>query len=167
MSNKAIALATIFYFLIAIVVIFVILMLVGTKFSPALQKGLCSTLRGVRGLLPLPDYMQPTMPAYCEQNTVFIETIEIQTKNPDQIALNIAAYTQACWEKTTKLDFEQDIVCYELIINNIDGEITEEMVRANLYKQYQNIFVWKLDTLTEKATLGISYDSATKKIEVI
>lgn len=164
---KGIALSTIAYYILAIVTIAVILGLLGNKIYPSVKGSYCSIFLGLRNLLPLPSSMKSDVPAYCQKDTtVYIETVELESTNPDRIALNIASYSLACWEKTGKLNLGQNKICYELVIKSVDGEVNEAMVKAILSKDAE-ILTWKAGIITSSKSIGISYNSATKSIEVI
>lgn len=160
-------LSTIAYFILAIVTIAFILGLLSNKIYPSMKRAFCSIFLGIRGLLPLPSTMKTDTPVYCQNNEIiYIETIEINSKDPDRIAFNIASYTLACWEKTGKLNLGQNQICYELVIKNIEGEVNEGMVRSILSNN-ANILVWKAGIINSPKSIGISYNSNNKLIEVI
>lgn len=163
---KGIALSTIVYFILAIVTITLILGLLSNKIYPSAKSAYCSVFLGLRNLLPLPSSMKTDVPIYCKRDTtVYIETVEIESTNPDRIALNIASYALACWEKTGKLNLGQNKICYELVIKGVDGEVNESMVRSILSND-AGILSWKAGTITAAKSIGISYNSTTKLIEV-
>jgi hypothetical protein len=165
-----IALPTIGYFVIALVTIVLVLTLVGTKISPSVKNAYCSFIRGLREFLPLPSHMKLPLPSYCEvEGTVYIETKTIESRNPDNIEFLIASYVLACWEKTGKLDVGQNTLCYELILNGANQPgVTQNGVDQKLSNEgYSSIMTWKIESpLTESKSIGISYNSTSKRIEV-
>jgi len=162
---KAIALSTIALFIIAIVSIVLLISFVGGQLPPALKKGYCDSLRGLAGLLPLPESMKPSLPPYCSagegSNIVIIET-----GDPDKIAYEIAARVLACWEQTGKIGLGQDKNCYEIVLKRVDGQVTEEMVTSYM-KNYENIIDWKIGDVTEPKSVGIFYNAGEKMIGVV
>lgn len=165
-----ITLATIGYFAIALVTIVLVLTLVGTKISPSVRNAYCSFIRGLREFLPLPSNMKISLPSYCEMGgIVYIQTKTIDTRDPDKIEFLIASYVLACWEKTGKLDVGQNTLCYELILNGANQPgVTQNGVNQQLINEgYSNIMAWNLESpLTESKSIGISYNSTSKRIEV-
>lgn len=162
---KGIALEMIAYYIIAFVTIVLILGLIGMKISPALKNAFCSVMRGITGVLPLPDYMRPSLPAYCEGGNGGIKVVTIESKYPDRIALEIASHTLACWERTGKINLGQDKLCYELVLKEVGGEVNEDMV-SDILKQQSTIMDWKAGVISSEKSIGISYNSESNKIEV-
>ena len=170
---KGIALETIAYFMIALATIVLIFMLVGTKITPAIKNAYCNFVRGIRLILPLPNYMRPPLPTYCEKNaTVYLQTILIESDQPDRIEFLIASYVVSCWEKTGRLDMGQNVLCFELVLKNKPtGDVKKDNVEERIfteYPEYQDIMNWRTDDpITEAKSIGITYDSANKEIEVV
>lgn len=168
---KGITIAAIGYFIIAFVTIILIIGLIGTKISPAVRNFYCSFSRGLRGILPLPEHMKPPLPSYCrlDGNGGF-QTIIIENRDPEDIEFKIAAYCLACWERTGKLNKGQDTLCYELVLRrNPSGNVTKDRVNETLVEEgYPTILEWKADdTINSTRSIGISYNSNSKKIEVV
>jgi hypothetical protein len=170
---KGIALETIAYFMIALVTIILIFMLVGTKITPAIKNAYCSFVRGIRLILPLPNYMRPPLPTYCEKNaTIYLQTKFIDSDQPDTIESLIASHVIACWEMTGKLNIGQNILCFELVLKNKPtGDVGRDNVEEKIsseYSEYSNIMNWRTDDpITEKKSIGITYNSTNKEIEVV
>ena len=167
---KGIALETIAYFIIALVTIVLILMLIGTKISPAVKNAYCHFVRGIRLVLPLPSHMKPALPTYCEKNaTVYLETKFIETEDPDRIEFLIASYIIACWEKTGKLNVGRNTLCYELVIKRRPTDIiSKDDVLTLVEEIYSDITDWKTDDfITDVTSIGISYNPTSMKIEVV
>jgi hypothetical protein len=168
---KGIALETIAYFMIALVTIILIFSLVGTKITPAIKNAYCNFVRGIRLILPLPNYMRPPLPTYCEKNaTVYLETKLIETDVPDRIEFMIASYVIACWEKTGKLEVGQNTLCYELIMKRKPtGDVERTNIENLVNKEYSGIMEWKfsVDRIVDATSIGITYNSTNMKIEVI
>jgi hypothetical protein len=162
---KAIALSTIALFIITIVSVMLLISFVGGQLPPALKKGYCSTLKGLVGLLPLPESMKPSLPSYCSGNGG-TPVVIIETGNPDKIAYEIAARALACWEQTGKIGSGQDRNCYEIVLKRVEGEVTEEMV-VSYMKNYENIIDWKIGSISEPKSVGIYYNAEEKKIGVV
>jgi hypothetical protein len=162
---KAIAISTIAVFLIAIVSIMILISFVGGQLPPALKKGYCNTIRGLVGLLPLPESMKPSLPPYCTteggQNVVTIESGDV-----NKISYEIAARALACWEQTGKIGLGQDRNCYEIVLKRVDGEVTRENVTSYM-KNYENIIDWQIGNITEPKSVGIFYNSTGKTIGVV
>lgn len=170
---KGIALETIAYFMIALATIVFIFSLIGTKITPAIKNAYCNFVRGIRLILPIPNYMRPPLPTYCEKNaTVYLETKFIESDDPRNIEFLIASYVIACWEKTGKLDVGQNILCYELVLKNKPtGDVKRVNVEEKIfseYPEYQDIMNWRTDDpINQIKSIGITYDSTNKKIEVV
>jgi hypothetical protein len=167
---KGIALETSAYFLIALTTIILIFSLVGTKITPAIKNAYCNFVRGIRSILPLPSYMKSPLPTYCERNaTIYLETKLIETDDPDRIEFLIASYVIACWEKTGKLDVGQNTLCYELVMKRKPTGNVERVDVENLVNnEYQDIMSWKTDDVINQAkSIGITYESTNKTIEVV
>jgi len=161
--KKGIALSTIAYMILAIVTIIVIISLIGDKIYPAMKKIYCDILRGIRVIFPLPNQLKADVPSFCEkEEDTKIESIEIETRDADRIAFNIAAYITACWEKTGKIDMGQETICYELVIKDINGEITEDTIG-----NYVSVPFTMQDSITRPTTIAIKYNPEQKIIEVI
>ena len=170
---KGIALETIAYFMIALATIVLIFMLIGTKITPAIKNAYCNFVRGIRLILPLPTYMRPPLPTYCEKNaTIYVKTILIDSDQPDTIEFLIASYVTSCWEQTGKLDVGQNVLCYELVLKNkptgnVEREKVEEKIVSG-WPEYSDIMDWKTDDpINQIKSIGITYDSTNKKIEVV
>jgi len=168
---KGITIAAIGYFIIAFVTVILIISLIGTKISPAVRKFYCSFSRGLRGILPLPEHMKPTLPSYCrlDGNGGF-QTVIIEDRDPEDIEFKIAAYCLACWERTGRLNKGQDTVCYELVLRRTPlSDVTKDGVNQTLVDEgYPRILDWKTDdTISSTRSIGISYNSTSKKIEVV
>lgn len=166
---KGLELSMIGYFVIALATIVLVLIFVGTRVSPSLQSAYCSFVRGLRSFLPLPSHMKPPLPAYCMKDaTVYIETKTIETRDPDKIEFLIASYVLACWEKTGNLNVGQDTLCYELILKDINPPgATGTDVNQKLTDEGFTKMTWKLESsITEPKSIGISYNSTSKRIEV-
>ncbi|MDI6825837.1 MAG: hypothetical protein QMD36_01420 [Candidatus Aenigmarchaeota archaeon] len=169
---KGIALETIAYFMIALATIVLIFTLIGTKITPAVKNAYCNFVRGIRLILPLPSFMKPPLPTYCEKNvTVYLETKFIETDDSERIKFLIASYVIACWEKTGKPDVGQNILCYELVLKrkpDIPGVSKDDVNSTLVSEDYQDILDWKTDDpITDVKSIGISYNSTSKKIEVV
>jgi len=161
---KGLALETIAYFIIALVTIIIILTLIGTKLSPAIRNAYCSFVRGLRNLLP-------PLPSYCiPESTPFKTEIIESNQAVPYVRDHLAAYIIACWETTRKLNVGQDKICYEVVLrNNLDIPLTQADVSSVLTQENynpENILTWKADTIQEKGSIAISYNSTSKKIEV-
>jgi len=166
--KKGIALSTIAYFILAIATIALIVGLIGNKIYPSMKNTFCNIYQGVRGILPLPSAWKPDVPLYCQkEREVYLETIEIASTNPDRVAFEIAAYCLACWEKTAKVNLGQSVVCYELVIGSVSGEVTQDMVIGKIEESGQTIDLsWKVGIINGPKSIGISYNSNERKIEV-
>ena len=165
---KGLALETIAYFIIALVTIIIILTLIGTKLSPSIRNAYCSFVRGLRGLLPIPSYMKPPLPSYCQMEQITFKTEIIESNKASYVRDHLAAYIIACWETTGKLNVGQDKICYEVVLrNNLDMPLTENDIVSVLAQEgYENIMTWNRDNIIEKGSIAISYNSTSKKIEV-
>lgn len=171
-KNKGIALEMIAYVTIALVGLILVFMLIGSKISPAVRNINCKIMLGLRGLLPLPKYLKPPLPAYCSETIdVVMEECIIYSKNPERVAFELAAHVLACWEKTGKINLGQDKLCYECYIQyGVDGSVSENMVKDDLKEYgtgYENILDWKAGSISTKTSVGIRYNSTSKLIEVI
>ena len=168
---KGITIATIGYFIIAFVTIILIIGLIGTKISPSIRNFYCSFSRGLRGILPLPEHMRPPLPSYCRSDTNGpIPPPIIESTDPKEIEFKVAAYVLACWEKTGKLNKGQDTFCYELVLRrNPSDPVTKDGINQTLADEgYPTILDWKTDEeITSKRSIGISYNSDSKRIEVV
>ena len=165
---KGLALETIAYFIITLVTIMFILTLIGTKLSPVIQSKYCSFVGGLRGVLPLPSYMRPPLPSYCKPDEYTFETATIDSPKSSFVSTQIAAYSIACWERTGKLNVGQNTNCYEIVLtNNLDNTITQDDVLEIVKNEgYEDILVWKADSISKKGSIAITYNSTIKKIEV-
>jgi hypothetical protein len=163
---KGIALSTLAYMILAIISLIVILSLVWNKIYPSVKDVYCKILIGSRLLLPLPSNMKTDLPTFCRRDSydVNIETFELLTGNPERIAFDIAAYSKACWEKTSNIARE-NVICYEIILKRVDGEVNEEMVK-NALGSDQYILMWSADLITKPKSIAIIYNSNENKIEV-
>jgi len=167
---KGITIATIGYFIIAFVTIILIIGLIGTKISPAVRNFYCSFSRGLRGILPLPEYMRPPLPSYCRLDGVIFETVVIESRDPEVINFTISAHCLACWERTGRLNKGQDTICYELVLRrDPSGPVTKDGVNQTLVKEgYPTILEWRTDDpITSARSIGISYNAEEKIIEVV
>lgn len=159
---KGITIAAIGYFIIAFVTIILIIGLIGTKISPAIRNFYCSFLRGLSGILPLPEHMKPSLPSYCRSVIVNFETVIIEKINPKEIEFQIAAYCLACWESKGRPN-------YELVLKRTPlGEVTEDGVMEELAEVNFYDIIWKTDEkITSMRSISISYNPDSKQIEVV
>jgi len=168
---KGITIAAIGYFIIAFVTIVLILGLIGTKISPAIRKFYCSFSRGLRGILPLPEHIKPSIPSYCRlDNDVGFQTVIVEDRDSEKIIFKIAAHCLACWERTGKLNKGQDIICYELVLRrDPSDDVWKDDINEILVDEgYPTILEWKTDDpITSAMSIGISYNSDSKRIEVV
>ncbi|MEM5776905.1 MAG: hypothetical protein QXJ06_00460 [Candidatus Aenigmatarchaeota archaeon] len=163
MQLKGIALSTLAYMILALVTIIVIISLIGNKIYPSMKDAYCSILSGVRAIIPLPNNLKTDMPSFCKKDfSQKIETVYIETRSAEKIAFNIAAYIEACWEKTGKLDVGDNMICYEIVIKEIDGEVDETMIR----KYTQKPFLFQKN-INKPSSIAILYNSEDKIIEVV
>lgn len=167
---KGITIATIGYFIIALVTIILIISLIGTKISPAVRNFYCSFSRGLKGILPLPEYMKPPLPSYCRMNgNGGFQTVIIENMDPKDIEFKMAAHILACWEKTGRLNKGQNTLCYELVLRRTpSGDVTKDGVNQTLVEEGFDNLDWKTDdTISSTRSIGISYNSDDKTIEVV
>jgi hypothetical protein len=161
--RKGIALSTIAYMILAIVTIIVIISLIGDRIYPSMKRAYCDILKGVRAIFPLPNQLKTDAPSFCmEEEMTKIETIEIETKNPERIAFNMAAYITACWEKTGKIDIGQETICYELVVKGINGEVNEDLIRS-----YASVPFVMQSSIDRPTSVAIKYNPEQKIIEVV
>ncbi|MBU5688678.1 MAG: hypothetical protein KQA41_00405 [Candidatus Aenigmarchaeota archaeon] len=162
---KGIALSTLAYIILALISLIVVLSLIGNKIYPSLQDAYCKILIGVKSVLPLPTHMKTDLPMFCnkEDNENKILTEEIYTGDPDRIAFAIASYILACWEKASKID--DNILCYEIVLKNLDGIVTEDMIKEKL-GDYSSILKWNVGDIQQPKSIGIFYNAEEKIIEV-
>ena len=164
---KGLALETIAYMFIAIVAILLIITLVSGKIGPAARSAYCTFIKGLKSILPLPAHLKTPLPAYCQEDTIDgVETHEIIANDPDRIARDIAAYALACWEKTGKVNMGQDILCYELLIRDIVGSVTETdvllVLEANNYEDLP--LDWRAGIIDTTKSISVGYNSTLKEI---
>jgi len=169
---KGLALETIAYFIIALIGVILLFMFVGTKISPSLRSTYCKLIVGLRGFLPLPSYLTPSLPTYCENQEIEIsEECVIQSKDPDRIAFMLASYVIACWEITGKANVGENVFCYECYLERgVDGVVTWDMVRNYIeeYKPgYSNNVQWLIGDITSRVSVAIKYDGINKKVVVV
>ncbi|MEM0473186.1 MAG: hypothetical protein QXF88_00490 [Candidatus Aenigmatarchaeota archaeon] len=163
---KGIAFSTIAYMIIALAALIVLLTLIGNKIYPSAKNGYCKFLIGLRTVLPLPSHMKSDIPSMCKVNdAVYMETVEILSGDPLRIAFNIASYSKACWEKTANLNYNKNVLCYELVLRRLDSSVTFEMVE-NYLGTDSNIIIWSGDIERVKS-IGIMYDYTENKIRVV
>lgn len=164
---KGIALSTVALFIIAIVSIIILIGFVGANFPPAIKKGYCDTVRGFIGLLPLPEYMKPSLPAFCVDKNLFQQLVTIETGNPDRIAYEIAAHSMACWKITGKIGIGQNTNCFELVLKRVNGEVVVDDVLRNLPSEYRNKIDWQAGIITTPKSIGIYYNASSKLIVIV
>jgi len=164
---KGIALSTIALIVLALIGVILLITLVGVTFSPALKKGYCDMIRGFAGLLPLPEYMKPSLPYFCTGKPSDQQEVTIEAEEPDKIAYDIAGYCLACWEKYGKINVGQNTNCYELILKRIIGNVTEARVLEYIPEGYKDKIDWQVGTITTAKSIGIYYNATTKLIVVI
>ena len=164
---KGIALSTIALFLIAIVSIVVLISFIGGNMPQALKSGYCSMIRGLIGLLPLPESLKPSLPLYCEPFSVVQQMYYTESSNPDRISFDIAAYVMACWEKTGSINMGQDTNCYEIVIKRIDGIVNGDIIKSQLPEKYKGILGWQAGDVATPKSIGIFYNATQKLIVVI
>lgn len=164
---KGIVLATIALFIIAIVGIIILITFVAVNLSPAVKNGYCDIVRGFSGLLPLPEYMKPSLPSFCVSGVTYQQVITLETGDPDSIAYEIAAESLACWKTTGEINIGQNANCYELVLKRVNSAVTEQMVIANLPTDYKDIIDWQAGSITTPKSIGIYYNATSKLIVVI
>ncbi len=166
--TKGIALSTVAYLILAMITIVLILIIINSKISPSMKNIFCSVFQGLRSILPLPTDLKPEIPLYCQKDVpVYIETTEIESRDPDRIAFTIASYIIACWEKTGKINVGQNQICYEVTVRGVNGEVDDTMVKNSISSSNVNpdILTWKLGKINKSKTIGIAYNSTSKTIE--
>ncbi len=163
---KGIAISTVAYILIAVVSISALIIYVGLQLSPTVRKAYCSFIVGLNSFLPLPESFRPSIPKFCE-NLPGVQTEIIETGDVNFISEKIAAYTLACWYTTGKVNLKNDKICYEIILKRVDGIITSENVTNYLPQEYKNIISWKIGDIKQPKSVGIFYNSTSRKIEVV
>ncbi|MBU5690178.1 MAG: hypothetical protein QXM68_03490 [Candidatus Aenigmatarchaeota archaeon] len=163
---KGIALSVIAYMILSLVVLIVILSLIGNKIYPAAKEGYCKFVIGIRSVLPLPTHMKTDIPTICQKTErIYPETIEILSGDPLRISFNIAAYSQACWERTSNQNYNKDVLCYELVLRRVDSAVTYQMVQ-NYLGTNSNILL-TFNDITAPRSIGIIYNHQQNKIQVI
>jgi hypothetical protein len=163
---KGIAISTVALFIIAIFVVVLLIIFIGSNFSPALRSAYCSFLKGLRGFLPLPESLRPGLPAYCKEE-VYSHTYYIESSQPDRIAYDVASYVLACWEITGKVDLKVNRTCSEVVIKRIEGSFNESLVKDKLPDNYKDILEWRASTIDKPKSLGIFYEYPRKKVVVV
>ena len=163
---KGIAFSTIAFMIISLAAFIILLTLIGNKIYPSAKNGYCKFLIGLRSVLPLPTNMKWDIPSICKvHNSVYLETVEILSGDPLRIAFNIASYSKACWEKTANMNYDKNILCYELILRKVDETVTFEMIENYLGRD-SNIIIWS-NNIDKPKSIGIFYDYNENKIKVI
>jgi hypothetical protein len=162
--RKGIALSTIAYMILALVTIIVVISLISDKVYPSMKKAYCSILKGIRTVFPLPSQLKTDVPSFCaeEEDNRRIESVEIDSRDPDRIAFNVAAYITACWEKTGKMDVGQETLCYELVIKDVTGIVDESRL-----KSYTNVPFRMANSIDRPMSIAIKYNPQQKIIEVV
>ncbi len=163
---KGIAISTVALFIIAVFVVVMLIIFIGSNFSPALRSAYCSLLIGLRGFLPLPESLKPGLPTYCKED-VYPQTYYIESDQPDKIAYEVASYILACWEVTGRVDLKANRTCSEVVIKRIQGVVDKSLVMSKLPENYRNIFDWKADIIDRPKSLGILYEYPSKKVVVV
>jgi len=162
MHVKGIALSTIAYMILALITIIVIISLIGNRIYPTMKDAYCKILSGIRGILPLPSTLKTDVPEFCKKDIdQRIETVYIESSNPERIAFNLAAYIEACWEKTGNLGVGENQLCYEVVIKEINGEVDRDLIAKYTQKPFEFSKV-----INKPTSIAIIYNSADKKIEV-
>jgi len=164
---KGIALSTIALFLLAIVSIIILIMFIGTNFSTTIKKGYCYVVRGLTGILPLPESMKPPLPGFCTDSVDYQCVVAIEGDDPDRIAYEIASYSLACWKKTGEINVGMDKNCCELILKRVSGQVTNETVVAQLPTDYKNKIDWQAGVITTPKSIGIYYNSTSNLVVVV
>jgi hypothetical protein len=161
--KKGIALSTIAYMILVLVTIIVVISLISDKIYPSMKKAYCSILKGIRAVFPLPSQLKTDVPSFCaEEENRRIESVEIESRDADRIAFNVAAYITACWEKTGKMDVGQEILCYELVIKDVNGVVDESKL-----KSYTNVPFRMANSIDRPMSIAIKYNPQQKIIEVV
>jgi hypothetical protein len=163
---RGIAISTVALFIIAIFVVVLLIIFIGSNFSPALRNAYCSFLRGLRGFLPLPESLKPGLPAYCQQE-LYPQTYYIESDQPERIAYEVASYVLACWEITGKVDLKTNRTCSEVVVKRIVGSFDKSLVIDKLPDNYKDILDWRAGVIDRPKSLGILYEYPTKKVVVV
>ena len=165
---KGLALESIAYMIIAIFTIIVIIGLIGSKLSPSIRNQYCNVLRGMRGILPIPSSMKPSLPSYCESNDISFKTEFIEGTNPEYVKEHLSAYIIACWETTGKVNSGQSKNCYEVVLkNDLENYVTQNDILQILTDEgYSNVLQWNAGDILSKGSISIKYNSDLKLIEV-
>ena len=165
---RGLAISIIVYFVIAIVSISLLMVYMGTNVPQSLRGIYCSFALGISGILPLPESMRISAPQYCKTNVVPLETTyTIESSDPQFISKKIAEYAVACWEIGGNVNVGQSKSCFEIVIKNINGQVTEGSVKSFLPNEYKNIMWWRIGTIKDPKSVGIAYDANTRTIEVV
>jgi len=164
---RGMAISIMVYFVIAIVSISLLMIYMGTNVPQSLRGLYCSFSLGISGILPLPESMRISVPQYCKSGVTPVETTyTIESSDPQFISKKIAQYVVSCWEISGNVNVGKSKSCFEIIIKNIKGEVTEGSVKSFLPDQYKNVMWWRIGTIKDPKSVGIGYDANTRTIEV-
>jgi hypothetical protein len=163
---RGIAISTVALFIIAIFAVILLIIFIGSNFSPALRNAYCSLIIGLRGFLPLPESLKPGLPAYCKEE-VYPQTYYIESNQPERIAYEVASYVLACWEVTGKVDLKVNRTCSEVVVKRIEGSFDGSLVKGELPDNYKDILEWRAGIIDRPKSLGVLYEYPTKKVVVI
>jgi len=145
----------------------IVLLMLFTPLPQTLSEGYCFLHAGFVSVMPFPEGMKPAMPDFCTTETVHaFERVRINENDIETISTRIVSYALACLKISGDATSDDDIVCYELHIPDINGYVEFIDITEKIPKEYSSKIVWRAGTLHSDTVLAVHYDSNAKLVVI-
>ncbi len=142
-----------------------VLLYLFTPFPQALQGGYCYMYNGFVAIIPFSEDSRPTPPSFCRVDELKnFERVNIRETNVQSISTRIASYALACWKISGDGTEDEDIVCFEIYLDDVSGQVTQNDVMNAIPAQYQNNFIWNAGSVGSRSILAVHYDYEQGKV---
>jgi len=145
----------------------IVLLYLFTPFPQALQGGYCYMYNGFVSIIPFPEESRPTPPSFCRVDEMkTFERVNIRDTNIQAISTRVASYALACWKISGDGKEDKNIVCFEIYLDEVSGQLTESDFTEVIPGQYRENFIWKAGSVGSRSILAVHYDYKEGKVIV-
>ncbi len=142
-----------------------VLLLLFTPLSQSLQDGYCYMYNGFVAIIPFPEESRPVPPAFCQTREMkTFERVNIKDSNVKSVSVRIASYALACWKISGDGTEDEDIVCFEIYLDEVSGQVTGNDVLNEIPIEYRDNFIWRGDSVGSRSILAVHYDYEEGKV---
>lgn len=138
-----------------------VLLMLFTPLPQALGEGYCYMHNGFVAVIPFPEHMRPNPPSFCGvQEMKGFERAYIKDTNVEKISMRVASYALACLKMSGDATEDEDIVCYEIYLDDVSGEVTGDDIMDAIPAEYRNDFDFEgAGGFGDSSIIAVHYDA--------